>query len=173
MSVQTTYLTDPPIGYAGQLVGSEHRLRPMRNADVTSMPYGVAVGFKTTGAGVTDQDAMFPGVLEIAGIVTHNHSASRSVTLTDGSVAGGLDATGKIVGEMFDVLEEGEVIVKCVDGVTQVGARLWIVKADGTLRTSDPGGGLAVDATRQGRWLSTCGAGGLARLAVDFTARAT
>lgn len=174
MSIQSTYLTDPVIGFAGQLSGGyDHTVRPAKNAEASaSIPFGVAVSFKATPT--SDIDAAFPSngvavtLAEVMGVVVQSHNHQPTVTLKDGTVAGDLDSTGLTTGALFDVLRKGEIIATCVDGCNP-GDRLWIVKTNGTLRSTDPGSSLAIDATHCGQWLSTAIAGGLARLDVDFT----
>lgn len=166
MSVQTSYSDARAIGIAGTLLSDPDqsmivsRFNAEASAEIT---FGRAVKF-----GATDDAALLPSVetSKILGIVLHSDRY-------DNGPNGELGTTGLKVGTMMDVLRRGEVLVVCEDGCVP-GDRLWVRAVAG----GDPEflGGLnnaddstdMVDCTKQGVWMTTAAAGGLARLACDF-----
>lgn len=177
MSLQSTYSSAPPIAYAGQLEGTGYDIITMKNADTVSMPFGSGLAFKTSSP-TSDLDTILPassGAL-ICGILAHDHYA-RTWTDSNGVVHGELDGTGLVAGTILNVLRRGKIAVVCQTGCVP-SDRLFV--AYGTATTYTGKGQLgnitetsnAIDATKQGQWLTTATAGGFAWLDVDFTAHA-
>lgn len=173
MSIQTTFNDMPSTAFAGLMTdGDDHRIYPMKNADVVSMPFGRAVAFKPSGA-TTDQDATLPANSTdlVAGILVKSDQYDRTYSLAGGGTGGELDATGLVVGAMLNIMTEGTVWAICEDGCTP-GLRLWIRYSGGlglgTCRATDAGGSTCLTANGQGKWLTTATAGALAKLQVNF-----
>ena len=182
MSVQTSYTDLQPIATRGMIAdGGNHEIMSGFNFDTVSIPFGSAVAF---GASPTsDQDMTLPiSSSVISGFVCRSDEYARTWTIQnpDGtsSVAGDLDGTGVVAGGMLNVMRRGRIWViaelACVPG-----DRLWVrysTNATGTVQggvgnASDAGHN--IDATRQGVFLTTAAAGGLAIVEFDFTNRPT
>lgn len=176
MAVQTSISDMPSAAFAGDLVGINHQIDPMKSVEASAeIPFGYAVAFKASGA--TDQDALLPLAANspiIAGIVVKSDVYDRTYSLADGSTGGELGTTGLKPGAMLNVLRQGRIWAVCVSGCTP-GARLYVQKTvNGGTRPlgaldSAADGMNSVDATKQGVWKTTASAGGLAILEVDFT----
>jgi hypothetical protein len=174
MSVQSAFNDMPAIGFAGQLTGStNHVIDSAKNADSVSIAYGFAVAFKPSGA-TSDQDATLPANSSdsIKGIVFKSDVLGRTYSIAGGGTGGELDSVGVVATGMMSTLIVGEMLATCEDGCTP-GARLWVRYTSagtgkGTLRASDAGGSTCIDATKQGEWLTTATAGGIAKLRVNF-----
>lgn len=166
MSVQTSYSDTRAKAIAGMLAdsGEDATIRSYFNAEASAeCAFGRAVKF-----GATDDAALLPSVEtdKILGIVLYS---SRY----DNGTNGELGTTGLKPKAMMDILRKGTLWVVVEDGCAP-GDRLWIRAVAG----GDPEflGGCnnaddstdMVDCTKQGLWMSTAAAGGLARLAVDF-----
>jgi hypothetical protein len=181
MSLQIDYPTTYPRGYSGQLVGAieDCDIIPVINREASaSIAFGRAVVFKTSSP-TTDLDALLPATQNdiVAGIVIHFHQYPRVFTTTDINGAtvtvGQLDGTGLIPGTMMAVLRRGKILVTVEDGCA-VGDRLFVR----AVAAGDPEflGGLnnaadstdMIDCTKQGVFMSSTTAGGLAELWVDF-----
>jgi hypothetical protein len=177
MSVQTTFSRDPAIGYAGMLDSNvTHDILTMVNAEASaSIAFGRAVKFKDTVT--TDKDAVLPKAQadKLIGIVVHSHNYAAAWTdVTSNTTYGELDSVGIKPTGMLNVLRRGRILVVCEDGC-EAGDKLYVrvVSAeDGT----EFYGGLnnaadasdMIDATASGTWLTSCAAGGLAWLDVNF-----
>ena len=177
MSLQTTYLTVPAIGYEGTLQGdADADIITLKNVEASaSMPFGRAVAWKTSSP-ASDKDALLPASTsdKIAGIIVKSNAYERTWTDQDGTVHGSLDSTGIVTGELINVLRDGKIIVKCMTGCAPAD-RLFVCSTAATTYTAVGQLGNAdessntVDCTKQGQWLTTAAAGGLAWLDVDFT----
>ncbi len=182
MTLQSDYPTAPPRGYSGQLIGAieDADIVPAINREASaSIAFGRAVVFKTSSP-TTDLDVLLPATENdlVAGIVIHFDQYPRAFTTTDNAGAsvtvGELDGTGLRPGTMMAILRRGKILVTVEDGCL-VGDRLWVRAVAG----GDPEflGGLnnaddstdMIDCTKQGQFLSSASAGGLAELWVDFT----
>jgi len=167
--VQTTYLDNPPLPYAG-LSGScdDEAISGFFNTDVVSIPFGFGVARDNTSPyDLLGNGAKLPTATtdKIAGIVRHSHAFSNSPN-------GDLDATGLKVGAMMDVLRVGRIWGICEDGCVP-GDRLFIRctaagTGKGSLRSTDPGGSTVVDCTTKAEWQTKAAALGVAMLDVDF-----
>lgn len=174
MAFQTTYLDVQPLGYSGQLAGGFHVISTFKNAEASaSMPFGVAVKFKTSSP-VTDLDVLFPTAITdlVAGIVAKSTAYERSWADEAGVVHGQLDAVGLIAGQLISLVRKGRVLVTCVSGC-KPGDRLFVRALTGSFTVIGGCENAAdasnmIDCTKQGQWMSTAVAGGLAWLEVDF-----
>lgn len=175
VALQTTYNLAPAIGMAGSLAENvPHTVIPGKNAEAsTSIPFGKAVCFDLS-APATDLDMQLPAAETdtVAGIVLHKDRYARTWTSADGTVNGELDSTGLVPGTLMDVLRKGRVLVSC-RLATAVGDRLWVrctatPGSPGDIENADDGTE-TIDCTKQGIFLSSCAAAGLAWLEVDFT----
>lgn len=174
MPVQTSVSDAPAVAFAGLLVGTQHTVHPMKNAEASaSIAFGRGVVFKA--GGTTDQDAVLPAAEgdKFAGIIVKSDVYDRTYSLADGSTGGELDSTGLRPGSMMNVLRKGQVWAVCEDGCVP-GDKLWVraVAAGdpeflGGLNSADDGTDM-IDATAVGTWLTTASAGGLAILSVDL-----
>jgi hypothetical protein len=181
MTLQTDYSAAPVAGYSGLLVGAteNHDIIAAKNAEASaSIAFGRAVVWKLSSP-ATDLDVLLPAVETdtVAGIVIHLQQYSRAFTTTDNAGAsvtvGELDGTGLRPGTMMAILRRGTILVTVEDAVA-VGDRLWVRAVAG----GDPEflGGLVnaddstdtIDCTKQGQFLTSAAAGGLAQLYVDF-----
>lgn len=178
MSVQTTYSDAPSAAYSGLLIGADHEIVPMVNAEASAeMPFGAGICRKTSSP-ATDQDAILPAAEGdmVWGILVHSNIYDRTYTLADGTTAGELGTTGVKPGAMLNILRRGLVWVYCRKAI-EVGDRLWIraVASGGSpaefLGAPEPDDDSTdmIDCTGQGVFESSCGAGGFAKLRVDFT----
>lgn len=172
MPVQTSVSTAPAIAFAGQLADdAENDIITLLNAEASaSIPFGSIVSFKTA-APVSDKDAILTAAAgnKKAGIVVHRHNYAKAFTM-NGVTVGEMDDTGLLVGITFSCLRSGRIFVICEDGCN-VGDPLFVRYAGGTLgaaRSTDAGGSTCTDLTNVGTWLSKAGAGGIAKLEVDF-----
>ena len=162
MAVQSTYTEDLTIGYAGMLAAADRNevLSMVQNEASNEIAFGLAVQFDASG---NDQDAAELNAItdNVAGILLHSHRHAKD---------SGLGATGVKPGEVINVLTKGRVLVVCEDGCVP-GDRLHIRALAGTAGAllSAQDGVNTIDATAQGRWLTTATAGNLAWLEVDFT----
>ena len=182
MSLQTDYPTVTPVGYSGQLIGAteDHDIVMAKNVEASaSIAFGRAVVFKLSSP-TTDYDVLLPAAetATVAGIVIYLNQYSRAFTTTDITGAsvtvGELDGTGLRPNTMMAILRRGTILVT-VEDATLVGDRLWVRAVAG----GDPEflGGIVnaddstdtIDCTKQGVFLSSAAAGGLAMLSVDFT----
>lgn len=182
MSLQTTYPTVTVAGYSGQLIGAieDADIIPVINREAsTSIAFGRAVVWKLSSP-TTDLDVLLPAAETdtVAGIVIRFDQYPRAFTTTDNAGAsvtvGELDGTGLRPGTMMAILRRGKILVTVEDAVL-VADRLWVRAVAG----GDPEflGGLlnaddstdTIDCTKQGQFLSSASAGGLAELWVDFT----
>jgi hypothetical protein len=179
MSVQTTYSSAPATGYAGTLdTKSPHHVLTMKNVESSaSIAFGYGVCFDLV-APASDLSALLPALESntVAGIVLHSHAYEREWTDSDGNSHGDLDADGLKPGALMNVLRKGRVLVVAEDAVA-VGDRLWVRcttggagEVLGGLTNADEGTE-TIDCTKQGVWMSSASAGGLAWLEVDFTAK--
>jgi hypothetical protein len=105
---------------------------------------------------------------KIVGITVHSHEYSKGYTGAQ------LDATGVVAGAPLSVLRRGRIWVVCEDAVTR-GDRLWVRAVGSTppeylggLNNADDSTDM-IDCTKQGVWLTSADAGGLAVLEDDFT----
>lgn len=182
MSLQTDYPTVTPAGYSGQLIGrtEDHSIVPAINREASaSIAFGRAVVWKLSSP-TTDYDVLLPAAETdtVAGIVIRLDQYARAFSTTDITGAsvtiGELDGTGLRPGTLMAILRKGVILVTVEDAVA-VGDRLWVRAVAG----GDPEflGGLlnaddstdTIDCTKQGIFLSSALAGGLAVLDVDFT----
>lgn len=178
MSVQTTYSDAPAAAYSGLLIGDDHDIIPMKNVEASAeMPFGAAVCFKLSSP-ATDQDAVLPAAETdtVCGIVVKSNVYDRTYTLMDGSTAGELGTTGLKPGAMLNILRKGTIWVYCRTAIA-VGDRLWVravasggspAEFLGAPENADDGTD-TIDCTKQGVFMSSCAAGGFAKLEVDFT----
>jgi hypothetical protein len=174
MAVQTSVSDRPDAAYAGLLVGTQHTIVGMKNAEASaSIAFGRGVVFKS--GGTTDQDAVLPAAEtdKFAGVVCHSHVYDRTYSLADGSTAGELDSTGLKPGAMMNVVRKGMLWAVCEDGCAP-GDKLWVrgVAAGdpeflGGLNNADDSTDM-IDATAVGTWLTTASAGGLAILSLNL-----
>lgn len=181
MTLQSDYPTANPVGYSGQLVGAttQHDIIGVKNVEATaSIAFGRAVVWKLSSP-ASDMDVLLPAAETdtVAGIVIHLLNYSRAFTSTDINGAsqtyGDLDGTGLRPGTLMAILRRGTILVTVEDAVA-VGDRLWVRAVAG----ADPEflGGLlsaddstdTIDCTKQGQFLTSAAAGGLAQLYVDF-----
>jgi len=181
MILQNDYPAANPVGYSGQLVGAttQHDIITARNAEVSaSIAFGRAVVWKLSSP-TTDYDVLLPAAETdtVAGIVIHLLNYSRTFSSTDyagvSQTYGDLDGTGLRPGVLMAILRRGTILVTVEDAVL-VGDRLWVRAVAG----ADPEflGGLlnaddstdTIDCTKQGQFLTSAAAGGLAQLYVDF-----
>ena len=164
MAVQTTYLADVPVAYAGMLYDNgPNDVFSMINKEATAeIPFGVAVAFEgsTRDAGILSIDATTD---KACGIVLHSHMYS---TLDVGT-------TGLKPGAVMNILRKGRVWVTAEMAVAP-GDRLFIravvtgAEVEGALANAADSTDM-IDSTNQGVWLTTAAIGGLAVLEVDFT----
>lgn len=166
---QTSYGASMTIGIEGQLADDQpHVVMAAYNGEASaSIAFGRAVKF---GATASDNRAVILPAAEtdkIIGIVLHSHEYSKGFTGAQ------LDATGVTAGNPLSILRRGRVLVVCEDAVTR-GDRLWVRAVGSTppeylggLNNADDSTDM-VDCTKQGQWMSTAAAGGLAWLDVDF-----
>jgi len=171
LSIQTSYSTAPATAYAGLLASAHYESDSLKNVEASaSMPFGIAVAFKTA-APATNQDVLLPAAQadKIAGIVILSQEYARTHTLAGGGTAGDLDATGLVPGTMMNVMRKGRIWVTVATGCA-VGDRLYIRRAAGTLGSAENAadGTNMVDCTKQGVFVTSCTAGGLAIVEVDF-----
>ncbi len=174
MPVQTSVSDRPEAAYAGLLVGTQHQIIGMKNAESSaSIPFGFGVVFKA--AGTTDQDAILPTAETdlFMGVVCHSHVYDRTYTLADGSTGGELTSTGLKPGAMMNVVRKGMLWVVAEDACTP-GQKLWVRctaggagEVVGGLVNADEGTE-TIDATAVGTWMTTAAAGGLAILSLDL-----
>ncbi len=181
MALQTDYPTVTPSGYSGQLVGAteDHDIIPAKNAEATaSIGFGRAVVWKLSSP-ATDLDVLLPAAETdiVAGIVIRIDQYGRAFTTTDNAGAsvtiGELDGTGLRPGTIMAILRRGTILVTVEDAVL-VGDRLWVRNQSdgdpeflgGILNADDSTD--TIDCTKQGQFLTSAAAGGLAQLYVDF-----
>lgn len=191
MPIQTTVAAAPALAFAGMLADdAQNDTISMVNNEATgsgsqssatlstSMPFGVAVTFMNSPT--TDLSANFPHATTdvVAGIVVHKHNYERQWLLTDGTLAGELDARGVVTGISLTVLRRGRIWVSPPMAVS-VGQRLY-VRAIANAAISYQLGSCenAADSsnmiacTTLGQWLtSTPSANQFAKLEVDFTVK--
>lgn len=175
MSLQSTYNAAPAIGYEGMLQGnSPSHKRTYKNAEASaSIPFGKAVVYKIS-APDTDLDVLLPAAAsdKVAGIVIHSHDYGRAWTDADGNVHGELDSTGLRPGTLMSVLRQGVILVKVPTGCA-VGDRLWVRAVAtsgeelGACENADDSTDM-IDCTKQGQFLTSAAANGLAWLEVNF-----
>lgn len=184
MTLQNDYSVNPPISYNGVLVGKadDHDIVTFKNVEASaSIAFGRAVVFKLSSP-ATDLDVLLPAVETdtVAGIVIKLDQYSRAFTTTDKDGAsvtvGELDGTGLRPGTLMACLRRGKIHV-IVEDTVAVGDRLWVRAVAG----GDPEflGGLlnaddstdTIDCTKQGVFLTSASAGGIAVLDVDFTVK--
>lgn len=173
MAVQTTYTQAPAIGFSGMLHGDgSHHIITMVNKEATqSLTIGAAVCFEGS---TNDQGALAPDATtdKIAGILIHSHTYAISDMSETGAAGGG---PGLKPATVLSVLVRGEVLVTAEEAVAPAD-RLFIrvvatgAEVEGALRKSADASD-CIDSTTQGRWMTTAGAGGLAVLSVNFTAK--
>lgn len=176
IALQTTYNLAPAIGMEGSLAENvPHVIIPGKNVEASaSIPFGRAVCFDLS-APASDYSMLLPAAETdtVAGIVLHKDRYARTWTSADGTVNGELDSTGLVTGTLMDVLRKGRVLVKC-RLATAVGDRLWVRAVAGAgewlgaCEQADDSTD-TIDCTKQGVFLSSCSALGLAWLEVDFT----
>ncbi len=166
---QTTYGATMAIGIEGQLVGSgPHEVIPCYNDEASAeIAFGRAVKY---GATATDNfGVLFPTAEtdKIVGITVHSHEYSKGFT------GAALGTTGVNAGFPLSILRKGRILVRCEDAVTR-GDRLWVRAVGSTppeylggLNNADDGTD-TIDCTKQGQWMTSADAGGLAELEVDF-----
>ena len=176
MGAQTTYSSQPAIGYSGSL----DRNAPFSDLTVknvessASIPFGKAVKFKTSSPD-SDLDVLLPAAESdrIEGIVIRDDTYARTWTDDAGTVNGQLDGTGLIPGTLMRIATKGRMLVACASGCAP-GDGLWVRAVAGVgetlgaLENADDSTD-TVDCTTQGRWLTTAVADGLAWLEFDFT----
>ena len=167
---QTSYGATMAIGIEGQLAddGPHDVLACYNDESSASIAFGRAVKY---GATSTDNFGVILPAAEtdkIIGITVHTHEYSKGFT------GASLDATGVVAGFPLSVLRKGRILVVAEDAVTR-GDRLWVRAVGSTppeylggLNNADDGTDM-IDCTKQGVWLTTASAGGLAVLEVDFT----
>jgi hypothetical protein len=154
------------LGVSGQLADNHpHVIDSCRNNEASAeIAFGYAVCWDTE-----DQDVLLPAAETdlVRGIFLHSHSYQVGEQLGD---------DGILPGEMMNVLRKGRVLVTAEDSVAP-GDRLWVRcttggagEIIGGLTNADEGTE-TIDCTKQGQWLTTAAAGGLAWLEVDFTAK--
>ena len=177
MTLQSTYLTVPAIGYVGMLEGYGHDIATMLNADSVSIPFGAAVALKPSPT--TDKDAYLPATSSdnVFGIVAHSHAYGRTWTDADSTVHGELDGTGLVVGDMMNIVRRGKILVTPMQTVA-VGDRLYVSYAVGTPFTAKGQlgnasvGSTTIDCTTRGEWLTAAtGTTGLAWLDCTFVSK--
>ena len=191
MPIQTSVAAAPAIAFAGMLADdAENDTITMVNQESTgsgsqssstlstSMPFGVAVVFMTSSP-VSDLSALFPHATTDlpAGITVHKHNYERQWLLTDGTLAGELDARGVVTGISLTVLRRGRIWVSPPMSVTP-GQRLYVrAVANGAISYQLGSCENAADAsnmiacTTLGQWLTSCSTNGFAKLEVDFTVK--
>ncbi len=170
---QTSYTQNMALGFEGMLGDHDpDGIRTCKNSESSAeIAFGRAVKLGTL-TGVTGQDPL-PVLLPAAesdavfGIVIHSHAHAKPSQVGD---------TGLKVGEVFDVLVEGSILVVCEDGCS-AGDRLWVRAVGSTppeylggLNNADDSTDM-IDCTKQGQWMTGAAAGGLAWLKVNFTAK--
>jgi len=165
---QTSYSQTMAIGIEGQLADdSDHYVIPMHNEEASAeIAFGRAV---KRGSTDPQKGALLPSAEtdKIVGITVHSHEYSRG---WDDALLGD---TGVKSGGPLSVLRRGRILVVCEDGCT-AGDRLWVRAVGSTppeylggLNNADDSTDM-IDCTKQGQWLTTASAGGLAVLEVDF-----
>ncbi len=174
MALQTTYSATPAIGHEGMLEANtpQHK-RTFKNVEASaSIPFGKAVVFK--GSPTTDLDVVLPAAQadKVAGLVIHQDSYARAWTSADGTIYGDLDSTGLRPGTLMSCLVQGIMLVKVRTGCA-VGDRLFVRRTAGAGEELGATENAAdstdmIDCTKQGRFLTSCSANGLAWLEVNF-----
>ena len=167
---QTSYSATLTAALEGQLAddGPHDVIVGYNDESSASIAFGRAVKY---GATATDNEGMILPSAEtdkIVGITVHSHEYSKGYTGAQ------LDATGVVAGAPLSVLRRGRIWVVCEDAVTR-GDRLWVRAVGSTppeylggLNNADDSTDM-IDCTKQGVWLTSADAGGLAVLEVDFT----
>jgi hypothetical protein len=171
MPIQTTYLDQAPLPFAGVIAESETE-PPVTaiNTEVSAeVPFGYAVARDNTAPyDVNGNGAKLPagGADVLLGIVRHSHAYSNSPS-------GDLGTVGLKPGAVMSVQRKGRIWAVCEDGCSP-GARLFVRHTvagagKGTLRATDAGGGTCIDATTKAEWQTKAAALGVAILEIDFT----
>lgn len=176
MGAQTSYSDAQAKGFSGQVdEGSQPTYLLGKNVEASAaMPMGIGVVFKTSSP-ATDHDMLLPAAQadKVSGIIVFSQIYSRTYTDPDGNTVGDLNGTGLVPGTLFNVLRKGRILVRTRSGCA-VGDRLFV------RRTAGAGEALGdlenaadstdmIDCTKQGVWVTSASAGGLAWLSVDFT----
>ncbi len=179
MGAQTTYDSNPALGYAGTLDPNyPSATLTVKNVEASaSIPFGKAVVFKTSSPS-TDLDVLLPAAETdiVAGIVVKSDAYSRAWTDDDGTVHGQIDSTGVRAGALMVIARKGRMLVKAESAVVPSG-RLWVRavagagESLGALEDADDSTDM-IDCTGQGMWMTTAAEDGLAWLEFDFTAEA-
>lgn len=166
---QTSYSQRMAIGFAGMIAdGWPGLFDTVRNSEASAeMAFGRAVCWEPSST--DDQDVLLPAAESdlVRGIVVHSHDYAKPSQLGD---------TGIKAGQLLNIMRKGRILAVCEDGCNP-GDRLWVraVAAGdpeflGGLNSADDSTDM-IDCTKQGQWLTTAAAGGLAWLEVDFTAK--
>lgn len=165
MTAQATFNTLRTIGIAGSFAdGTPHDVLAGRNDDAGtgSMAFGHAVSW----LGTSDEQSFdlltaITGEI-VAGIILRQPYADTQ-----------LDTVGVIAGNGVNVVRKGRMYVICEDGCS-VGDRLHVRaiatgdEIEGALLAAADGSD-TIDSTKQGQWLTSVAAGGVAVLDFDFT----
>lgn len=173
---QTTFSAAPTIGYAGMLQSNDdHEIITMKNVEASlGMPFGIGVAWKTSGA-TSDIDALLPVAQTdlIAGIVVHSHTHPLQWTDTSGS-HGELASTGLVPNTLMNVIRRGKIMVPVAVAV-KPSDRLFVRCTSNVAISTQLGScenaadsTFMVDCSKQGQFITTAAAAGLAWLDVDF-----
>lgn len=172
--VQSTYLDNPPLPYAG-LAGDGSEGTQIVGAFNTEASAEIAFGLavvrdNTAPYDVNGNGAKLPSAASgagsvLLGIVRHSHAFSNSP-------GGDLGTTGLKPGTMMDIMRVGRIWAICEDGCSP-GDRLFVRHTAagtgrGSLRATDAGGATCLDATTKGEWQTKAAALGVAMIDVDF-----
>lgn len=165
MSAQTTYSDTVAIGFSGAPVGRgvHNIVAPKFNGEASaSIPHGFAVK-----KGASDDKAVLP--------TTETDQIIGLVQMVPDSFGtnGNLDIVGVKAGALMSVAYRGRMFVKVETSVV-AGDGLWVrcttagAELAGQSRNSDTGTA-TIDCTKQGKWMTSASAGGIAELEFDFT----
>lgn len=164
---QTSVATSLTRAFAGMLADSgPHDILSGYNGEASAeMPFGVVINETTTEQKYELPDA---GGDKCRGVVVHSHAYSK------GPSDPALGTTGIKAGFPISVLRKGRIYMTVEDGCT-AGQRLYTRilagaggSQEGAVRTTDPGGGECIDTRAAMETLSSCSAGGVAVVSVDF-----
>jgi len=173
MALQTTYPTTPAIGFAGTPDASydpANTMTMIQAESSASMPFGSIVAGQPSAT--NDKNATLPANSTdvLVGVLLRSDAYAPAFT-TGGVTIGDLDSVGLRPGATLNIARKGKVLVVCEDGCTAFTSRLFVRYAGGTkgaARATDAGGSTCIDATKQGQWVTSAAAAGLAWLEFSF-----
>lgn len=171
MAIQTTYLDQAPLPFAGVIAepSPEPPVSAINTEVSAEIPFGYAVARDNTAPyDVNGNGAKLPaaGTDKLLGIVRHSHAYSNSP-------GGDLGTAGLKPGAVMSVQRKGRIWAVCEDGCVG-GDRLFVRHTTagagkGALRATDAGGSTCIDATTKAEWQTKAAALGVAILEIDFT----